>query len=59
MATRKPTHDVYTITPYGDGQSYWTKVGAAWENQDGSLNLKLNALPVNGELHVRKPSEKK
>jgi hypothetical protein len=44
---------VYVITERG-GKSFWTRVGVAFTNRDGSLNLKLEALPVNGELHVRK-----
>lgn len=43
---------VYTITDRGD-KSWWTKIGVAYVNRDGSLNIKLEAMPVNGSLHVR------
>jgi hypothetical protein len=46
------TKSVYTITERGD-KSYWTKIGVAVVNPDGSLNIKLDAIPVNGLLHVR------
>lgn len=41
----------------GDGEkiSFWTKVGVAFENKDGSYSLDLSALPVGGRLHMRKP----
>jgi len=44
---------VYTVTDRPDGKSIWTKVGIGSINKDGSLNLKLDAVPVNGKLHVR------
>lgn len=55
----KPQFVVYTVieTP-GNGPNFWQRVGSAWSNKDGSLNIKLNALPVNGSLHVRAPTAK-
>jgi hypothetical protein len=55
-ATERPRRAVYVITeratPEGS-KSFWTKVGAAFENRDGSLTLKLDALPLSGTLQVR------
>lgn len=53
--TRRPiTHHVYTVVDReGGGRSYWTKIGTATTNRDGSLSIKLDALPVNGSLQVR------
>jgi hypothetical protein len=46
--------DVFTIIEKeGWDKSVWLKVGAAFENRDGSLTLFLDAFPVNGKLHVR------
>jgi hypothetical protein len=42
----------YVITQRGT-QKYWTRVGVAFVNKDGSMNVKLEAIPVTGELHVR------
>lgn len=51
---------VYTITKNPnkpDEKGYWTRVGVAFQNRDGSFNLRLNALPVNGELHMREQTD--
>ncbi len=42
----------YVITERG-GKSYFNRVGIAFVNSDGSLNVKLEAIPVSGELHIR------
>jgi len=44
---------VYTVVERAPGKSYWTRVGVGFENKDGSLNLRLDAIPVNGVLQVR------
>ncbi len=36
---------------------FWLKVGVAFENSDGSLNVKLDCLPLNGKLHIRERRE--
>jgi len=46
--------DVYLITNRGEeGKSFWSRIGVAFVNQDGSLNVILDALPLNGKLHIR------
>lgn len=53
--------DVYTIQDLKGKEkdkSVWTKVGSAFPNKDGSLNVYLNALPVNGKLQIRERKEK-
>jgi hypothetical protein len=59
MATSK-TLIVYTIvSSTREGHDdYWQPIGRAFEDKDGSLNVKLNALPVNGELHIRESKGK-
>ncbi len=44
---------VYTITERQPGKSFWTRVGAGFINRDGSINLRLDAIPVSGTLQVR------
>ena len=45
---------VYTIVERGEGKKpMFVRVGAAFPNRDGSLNVKLDALPTNGTLHIR------
>ena len=42
----------YVITERND-KSYWTRIGVAFTNKDGSLNVKLEALPLGGAIHIR------
>lgn len=44
---------VYTVVERSPGKSFWTRVGVGFVNRDGSMNLKLDAIPVNGTLQVR------
>ena len=44
---------VFTVVDRGAGKSFWTRVGVGFVNQDGSMNLRLDAIPVNGTLQVR------
>ncbi|NNE17974.1 MAG: hypothetical protein HKN10_05790 [Myxococcales bacterium] len=44
----------YTVVERNkDGRKFWVRVGAAFVNRDGSLNVRLDAMPVNGELQIR------
>jgi hypothetical protein len=53
-STRKSVFTIIEKTQPGSEQkSYWVRIGSGWVNRDGSLNLKLDALPVNGMIHVR------
>jgi hypothetical protein len=45
---------VYTIVKRpGMEKSLWVRIGTAFVNRDCSLNVKLDASPTNGELHIR------
>ena len=48
-------YDVFTIadTNRDDGKQRWLKVGVGFCNRDDSINLVLDANPVNGRLHIR------
>jgi hypothetical protein len=48
---------VYTVIDRGQGKSFWVRVGVGFTNRDGSLNLRLDAIPVNGTLQVREWAE--
>ena len=43
----------------GRNGSLWVKAGAAFVNRDGSLNVVLDVLPLDGKLHVREAVERK
>jgi hypothetical protein len=57
----KTMKTVFTIVERGQGKSIWIRIGVGFTNRDGSLNLKLDALPVSGTLQVRdwEPYERK
>ena len=59
MPREKTSLDVYTIVPpkKTGGKPYWLRIGSAWVNKDRSLNIRLNALPLDGQLQVRKAKE--
>lgn len=40
-------------SPGTPARSFWTKIGIAFENEDGSLTLTLAAIPVTGEMIIR------
>ncbi len=48
---------VYAVPDTKDGEKgYWTKIGIAFTNRDGSINLFLDALPLGtNKLQVREP----
>jgi hypothetical protein len=37
----------------------WIRVGKAAVNQDGSINVYLDALPLDGTLHIRETADDK
>ena len=55
--SKKPTHTAYTTRTNGKGDSqktFWTRLGSVWPHEDGEgFTLRLEALPVNGEIVVR------
>lgn len=62
MPATLPTHAAYQVTKYKSGKeekSYWTKIGSAWVHNDGQgFNIRLKALPVNGEIVIRSNKER-
>lgn len=55
----KPTHTCFNIRSRGeDRDPYWMPIGSGWVNRDGSLNLTLDALPMDGKITVRLRKEK-
>jgi hypothetical protein len=45
---------VYTVIEReGLERPVWVRIGVGWLNRDDSLNIRLDALPVNGQLHIR------
>ena len=42
----------YNITE-SKGRKYWTRIGRAFINRDGSINVVLESFPVTGQLQLR------
>jgi len=41
-----------------NGKTFWLKMGRAFDNKDGSMNVFLDAYPANGKLQVREMDER-
>jgi hypothetical protein len=42
----------------GKVSSTWVRAGSAWLNRDGSINVYLDVLPLDGKLHIRESVNK-
>ncbi len=46
--------DVFTVSEReGDQKSRWARIGVGFVNRDNSINVILDAYPVNGRLQIR------
>lgn len=41
------------------GAAIWVRAGYAWANRDGSANVTLDVLPLDGKLHIREAGERR
>ncbi len=55
----KPSHTCFTVRERGEEKAFWVAIGSGWTNRDGSFNVQLDALPIDGKivLRVRKDKE--
>ena len=55
----KRRKELWGVVKRGD-RDYWTRIGAAFENQDGSWNLLFDYMPTSGAttIQLRNPKEK-
>lgn len=49
----KDVFAIYESKTEGRERSRWVRVGVAFDNKDGSLNVLLDALPLTGRLQIR------
>ncbi len=54
--SKKPDLHAYVVTGPED-KPFYTKIGAAWKNKVNGYGLRLDALPVNGEIVLFQPKE--
>lgn len=50
--------DCYTVTEGKGEREFWTRIGSAFENRDGSITCRLDAVPVNGKVVIREPNNR-
>ncbi|MCC6523793.1 MAG: hypothetical protein IT373_14140 [Polyangiaceae bacterium] len=53
-----PTKTAYALTERAE-RTYWTRVGVAYTNKDGSVTVKLDALPVSGVIQIREEPDRR
>lgn len=62
MTSKASRFTVFSIreskTREGKASSVWVRAGSAWLNRDGSINVFLDVLPLDGKLHIRESLEK-
>jgi len=60
MATNnKPKYEIFHVRDSNNGgKGYWTKIGAGFENKDGSVNMVFDCIPVDGRCQLRVRQEK-
>lgn len=50
----KKRFNVYSIAQKNNANgAIWARAGTAFTNRDGSLNIYLDVLPLEGQLHLR------
>ncbi len=56
---KEPAYVAYHVKEGSKGQSYFNKIGAAFEHKDGQgYNVVLDATPVNGRVTLRSAKER-
>ena len=57
---KAPTHAAYHVRDSKEGKGYWTRIGAAWQHNDGNgFNIQLEVVPLDGRVTLRVASDKK
>lgn len=56
MLTPGKKLSVFAIRTTEKGGTTWTRAGVAYINRDESVNVWLDALPIDGKLHCRTPT---
>jgi hypothetical protein len=56
---KAPAFIAYHVADKGEDKSFWTRIGAAWDHEDGKgLTLQLDLVPVaGGRIVLRTPAE--
>jgi hypothetical protein len=52
-SAQRQSRAVYTIVEKPGREPFWLRIGWCNTNRDGSFNIHLDAIPINGKLQVR------
>jgi hypothetical protein len=50
--TARSWRPVFSLTER-DGRTFWSRIGVAFDNSDGSVTLNVDAIPISGKLQIR------
>jgi hypothetical protein len=53
MGADQKRYAVFAVRKGKDGQTIWVRAGSAVTNRDASINITLDVLPIDGQLHLR------
>lgn len=57
--SKLPTHIAYQVRDGKTGKGFWTRIGAAWQHQDGKgFNIQLDSLPIDAAITLRSAADK-
>jgi hypothetical protein len=58
-APKAPSHHAFQVRNRDGQKAIWTRIGSAWPHADGQgYNIQLDAVPIDGKISLRIPSEK-
>jgi len=59
-SSKTPSHTAYQVRDREGKKAFWTRIGSAWPHADGKgFNIQIDAIPLDGRVSLRIPSEKK
>lgn len=53
MEREKATMKLVYVVVERNGRKFWNRIGVAFVNSDDTISVKLEAIPVNGEMVIR------
>ena len=57
---QSPAYIAYQVRDRDGQNGFWTRIGAAFAHKDGKgFNIQVDAVPLDGRITLRVPSEKK
>lgn len=59
MAGKKPDYAVYVTREGSDGKTFYNRIGSAWRVANDGISIRLDALPVGGEMVCFPPREQR